>query len=340
MDIQRRKFIATGAAGAAALGAGLNPLRALAAPEFVLKWGFNLAETHPITTRAKEASAKILQESNGRLEIRVFANNQLGSDQDMLQQLRSGAMDLFLNSGINVLSTMIPSASVYGLGFLFPDLPAVWRAMDGEVGGYVRTQIAKAGLVPLDKMWDNGFRHITTSSKPINTPADLKNLKIRVPVGALWTSMFKAFGAAPTTINFNELYSALQTKIVDGQENSFANIMTAKLFEVQKYVSLTNHMWDGFFCVANKASWEGLPANLRDLANKRINEAALLEREDMAASASSYLAQIKEKGLIVNQPPIAPFREALVQAGFYKEWRAKYGEELWALVEKSAGKLG
>lgn len=340
MNIQRRKFLATSAAGAAALGAGLTPLRANAAPEFVLKFGFNLAESHPITMRAKEASAKILQESNGRLEVRVFPNNQLGSDQDMFQQLRGGAMDLFLNSGINVLSTMIPSASVYGLGFLFPDLEAVWRAMDGDVGNYVRAQITKAGLVPLDKMWDNGFRHITTSSKPVNSPADLKGLKIRVPVGALWTSMFKAFGAAPTTINFNELYSALQTKIVDGQENSLANITTAKLFEVQKYLSLVSHMWDGFFCVANKTSWEGLPANLRDLANKHINNAALLERGDMATNVATYLAQLKEKGLVINQPPTAPFREALVQAGFYKEWRAKYGEELWGLLEKSAGKLG
>ncbi|MEJ8815546.1 TRAP transporter substrate-binding protein [Variovorax ureilyticus] len=340
MKVQRRRFIAAGAAGAAALGVGLTPRRAWAAPEYVLKFGFNLAESHPITARSKEAAAKILQESNGRLEIRVFPNNQLGSDQDMFQQIRAGALDLFLNSGINVLSTMIPSASVYGLGFIFPDLPAVWRAMDGEVGAYVRTQIRKAGLVPLDKMWDNGFRHITTSTKPINTPKDLAGLKIRVPVGALWTSMFKDFRAAPTTINFNELYSALQTKIVDAQENSLANIVTAKLFEVQKYLSLTNHMWDGFFCIAQRASWEGLPADLRELANKHINNAALLERQDMAANVVTYLSQLKEKGLVVDQPATAPFREALVQAGFYKEWRAKYGEELWGLLEKSCGSLG
>lgn len=339
MKVTRRQFTSASIAGAASLGMGMVPRYANAA-EITLRFGFNLAESHPITTRAKEAAAKILQESNGRLDIRVFPNNQLGSDQDMFQQLRSGAMHLFLNSGINVLSTMIPSASVYGLGFLFPDLPAVWRAMDGEVGNYVRQQIAKAGMVPLDKMWDNGFRHITTSVKPVNTPADLTGLKIRVPVGALWTSMFKSFGAAPTTINFNELYSALQTKIVDAQENSLANIMTAKLFEVQKYLSLVNHMWDGFFCVANRKAWDGLPPELRDLANKHLNNAALLEREDMAANVATYLTQLKEKGLAVNQPSTAPFREALVQAGFYKEWRAKYGDELWALVEKSAGKLG
>ena len=339
MNLTRRQFAVAGVAGAAGVGLGMVSRYANAA-ETTLRFGFNLAESHPITTRAKEAAAKILQESNGRLDIRVFPNNQLGSDQDMFQQLRSGAMHLFLNSGINVLSTMIPSASVYGLGFLFPDLGSVWRAMDGDVGNYVRSQISKAGMVPLEKMWDNGFRHITTSVKPINSPADLVGLKIRVPVGALWTSMFKSFGAAPTTINFNELYSALQTKIVDAQENSLANITTAKLFEVQKYLSLVNHMWDGFFCVANRKAWEGLPADLRDLANKHLNNAALLEREDMAANVATYLTQLKEKGLVVNQPPTPQFREALVQAGFYKEWRAKYGDELWALLEKSAGKLG
>jgi TRAP-type C4-dicarboxylate transport system substrate-binding protein len=152
--------------------------------------------------------------------------------------------------------------------------------------------------------------------------------------------MFKAFGSAPASINFSEVYSALQTKVVDAQENTLANIVTAKLYEVQKYFSLTNHMWDGFFCVANRRAWEGLPADMRDLATKHLNNAALLEREDIAKAATTYQSQVAEKGMVINKPDIKPFRDALVAAGFYKEWRTKYGEELWAMLEKSVGKLG
>jgi len=107
----------------------------------------------------------------------------------------------------------------------------------------IRQQIAKANLLAMDKIWDNGFRQTTSSTRPINTPDDLRGFKIRVRVSPLWTSMYKAFEASPTSINFNEVYSALQTKVVEGQENPLAIIATAKLYEVQKYCSLTNHMW-------------------------------------------------------------------------------------------------
>ena len=114
-----------------------------------------------------------------------------------------------------------------------------------------------------EKIWDNGFRQTTSSSRPINGPGDYKGFKIRVPVSPLWTSMFKAFDAAPASINFNEVYSALQTKIVEGQENPLALISTAKLYEVQKYCSLTNHMWDGYWFLANRRALEALPPDVR-----------------------------------------------------------------------------
>ena len=146
-----------------------------------------------------------------------------------------------------ILATLVPAASINGIGFAFPDYDTVWKAMDGDLGAYIRGEITKANLVVMDKIWDNGFRQTTSSTKPINGPDDLKGFKIRVPVSPLWTSMFKAFDAAPASINFSEVYSALQTKIVEGQENPLAIISTAKLYEVQKFCSLTNHMWDGFW---------------------------------------------------------------------------------------------
>src|SRR5258708_24562307 len=202
-------------------------------------------------------------------------------DQDMLPTIGCRGVELFSNSGL-IKTSLVQAASIKGIGLAFPDYDTVWKAMDGELGVYVRGEITKANLVVMDKIWDNGFRETTSSTKPINGPDDFKGFKIRVPVSPLWTSMFKAFDAAPASINFAEVYSALQTKIVEGQENPLAIISTAKLYEAQKFCSLTNHMWDGFWFLANRRAWEKLPADLRTIVAKNINTAAVNERADVA----------------------------------------------------------
>jgi tripartite ATP-independent transporter DctP family solute receptor len=225
------------------------------------------------------------------------------------------------------------------MGFAFADYDTVWKAMDGDLGAYIRAQIAKANLTAMEKIWDNGFRQTTTSTKPVAMPDDFRGMKLRVPPSPLWTSMFKAFDASPASINFNEVYSALQTKIVDGQENPLAIIATAKLYEVQKYCSLTNHMWDGFWFLANQRAWQSLPDDVRTIVAKHINAACLKERDDVAKLNASLQQDLTAKGLVFNRPDPAPFRSKLRAAGFYTEWKSKYGEEAWSLLEKSAGKL-
>src|SRR3974377_797392 len=153
--------------------------------------------------------------------------------------------------------------------------------MDGALAPFVRGAIAKAVLYAFDNMWDNGYRQVTSSTHPINTPNDMRGFKIRVPVSPLWTSMFKALGGSPTSININEVYSALQTKIVEGQENPLSLINLFKFFEVQKYVSFTNHMWDGFWTLANAKAWADRPNDLQEVLARNINAAALKEREDV-----------------------------------------------------------
>jgi tripartite ATP-independent transporter DctP family solute receptor len=331
----RRTVLLAGTAASATIA---MPWIAKGAAEFQLKYANNSPTAHPLNVRAVEAMERIKQETNGRVDIQIFPNNQLGSDTDMLSQLRSGAIEFFTLSGL-ILSTLVPVSSINGVGFIWESYDKVWPAMDGGLGAYVRAQIAKAGLHAFERQWDNGYRQMTSSTRPIKGPDDLKGFKIRVPVSPLWTSMFKAFDASPASINFSEVYSALQTRVVEGQENPLALISTAKLFEVQKYCSMTNHMWDGFWFLANRRAWEKLPADLRAIVAKNINAAAVNERVDTEKLNATVRQELTAKGLIFNQPAVAPFRDKLRQAGFYAEWKGKYGEQAWSLLEKSVGKL-
>jgi tripartite ATP-independent transporter DctP family solute receptor len=308
------------------------------AAEFSYKYANNSPVTHPLNIRTTEAAARVLEKTSGKVEIKVFPNNQLGSDTDMLSQLRSGALEFFTLSGL-ILATLVPVASINGVGFAFKDYSQVWPTMDGALGALVRGEIAKRGLYAFAKMYDNGYRQITSASKPVKTPEDLNGFKIRVPVAPLWTSLFKAFGASPTSINFSEVYTALQTHVVDGQENPLSLIDTAKLYEVQKYCAITNHMWDGFWFLANKKSWEALPANLREIVEAEFNAGAVAERDDLAKMSNTVAATLKGKGMQFVETDAAAFRAKLKSAGFYEEWKGKFGAEAWGTLEKAVGNL-
>jgi tripartite ATP-independent transporter DctP family solute receptor len=338
MSFSRRALLKASAASAVLGGLGAPSVARAQSAEFTYKYANNLPDSHPMNVRAREMAAAIKTETNGRFDLQVFPNNQLGSDTDVLSQIRSGGVEFFTLSGL-ILSTLVPAASINGIGFAFPDYDTVWKAMDGGLGAYIRGEIKKANLEVMEKIWDNGFRQTTSSTKPINGPEDYKGFKIRVPVSPLWTSMFKAFDAAPASINFSEVYSALQTRIVEGQENPLAIISTAKLYEVQKYCSLTNHMWDGFWFLANRRAWEKLPEDVRTVVARNINAAAVNERADVAKLNANLQQELATKGLAFNQPPITPFRDKLRAAGFYAEWKGKYGDQAWELLEKSVGKL-
>jgi tripartite ATP-independent transporter DctP family solute receptor len=227
----RRTLLHTTGAAAGVATFGILTRRGDAA-EFVFRYANNNVVAHPMNVRLREAVERIKQESGGRMEIQLFPNSQLGGDTDMLSQLRTGAIQMFNLSGL-ILATYVPVAAINGIGFAFKDYDQVWTAMDGALGAYIRGVIGKARLYAFDNMWDNGYRQVTSSTHPVNAPEDLRGFKIRVPVSPLWTSMFKSLGASPTSININEVYSALQTKIVEGQENPLSLIDLFKFYEVQ-----------------------------------------------------------------------------------------------------------
>ncbi len=334
--ITRRSF--TALAGGTAITAAL-PIGYARAAEHTFKIGTNVPATHPLNVHLTKAAEQVKAETGGKFELQLFPNNQLGADSDMLSQLRSGALECFLNSGVNVLSTIIPSAAISGVGFAFKDYPDLWRALDGKLGAHLRAQIGKGGFVVLDKIWDNGFRMVTNSVKPINHPDDLRGMKIRTPVSALWLSLFKSLGAAPTGLNFAEVYSALQTKVVDGQENPPAIISAAKLYEVQKFCSVTNHMWDGWWFLINRRAWSQVPTGMQETVTRIINANCMTQREDIAQQNIALRKDLSAAGLLFNDVDPKPFRDKLSESGYYKEWKGKFGEDAWSLLEEAGGKL-
>ena len=335
LTMSRRQLLKAGLGLAA--GAAFVPRRAYGA-EFTLKLATGQDPTHPVNLRAKEAIDRIREATKGRVEINLFPANQLGSDTDLLSQLRSGGIDFF-NLSNSILATLVPVVGILNTGFAFPDYETVWKTVDGDLGSFLRTQIAKTGIFTVSRAWDNGFRQVTTSSKPVKAPDDLKGLKIRVPQAPTLTSLFKALDASPSPINFNELYSALQTKVVEAQENPLPIIATARLYEVQKYCSLTGHVWDAYWILGNRRSFDRLPPDLRDIVTREFDKSAADERADIAKLSNSLRADLTTKGIVFNDVDRKVFRDALRKTSFYPEWKAKYGDEAWAKLEVVTGKL-
>lgn len=336
MQIQRRHFIQGGAAIAAA---GLLHLPAHAA-EFTYKLGHNNATTHPQHLRLLEAAKKIADQSGGRLLVEIYPNSQLGSDPQMLAQLRSGALEL-AHMGDIIIGNLVPVASLAALPFAFPDSAALWAAMDGALGKYIHAEIEKKlGVHVFDKGWDGGVRHFFTSQKAVRTAVDVKGMKFRVPSGALAVSLFKGLGASPTTVPSAEVYTALQTRLVDGAEGPLVTIEGSKYYEATKYISLTGHMHTPFEMLANGAAWARLPQDLQAILARNMDAAALLQRADIANGDGKLLEILKERGQTIIEPDRASFRDTLRQAGMYAQWREAYGgAEPFGLLERTAGKL-
>jgi TRAP-type transport system periplasmic protein len=313
------------------------PRVARASPDFPLKYANNLPLSHPLNIRAAEAARRVTKETDGRVEIEIFPNNQLGGDTDMLAQVRSGGVDIF-TPGTLIIATMAPISAITAVGFAFSDHDQIWNAVDGKLGDRIRAEFKTVGFHTFAKMWDNGFRQITTSNKPVASAEDLVGLKIRVPVSPMGISTFKSLGAAPTSLQFSEVYSALQTKIVDAQENPLAIVETAKLYEVQKFCSKTNHSWDGYHFVFNGRSWNALPDDVKAIVERAFNEAGLKQREDLRKLNETLEANLAAKGMAFNATEPASFQAQLRKSGFYSDWKTEFGEEAWALLEESAGK--
>jgi tripartite ATP-independent transporter DctP family solute receptor len=335
MSISRRIAIKTLAGGAAAVA---MPAIVPAQSPLDLKCGNIMPAQHPVNIRLAEALSRISERTNRQVNIKLFPSSQLGADDSMLSQLRSGALEFFIQSGL-VTSSLVSVASLNGVGFIFPDYPSVWKAMDGPVGAHIIEGFRKANLIAFDRIWDNGFRQMTSSTKPIDGPEALQGMKMRVPPSALWTSMLQSLGASPVTIPWAETYTSLQTGIADGQETPLAVIHLSRIYEVQKFLSMTNHMWDGLWFLSNRRVWDTIPAEFQSIIRDEVNQSALEQRADVAALNDRLKREISSYGLRVIEVKPEAFRAKLQSSGFYAHWKERFGAETWAILESSTGPI-
>lgn len=336
-SLSRGSFIARGSVTAAAAFTGIGIVRSpAAAAQYQYKLGHVVPATHPLHKACVAAADAIKRESAGKIDISVYPSSQLGGDTALLSQVRSGATHFYPVTG-SILDTVVPISAIEGLGFAFETNKEAYAAMDGALGEYIRKEVSTRGIVAFDKPASNGFRQVTTSTKPIKSVDDFEHLKIRVMASKPAQELFSALGASPTPISFSELYTSLQTHVVDAQENPYALIELMHFYEVQKYLSITNHMWSGYWFLMNQESYNSLPADLQDVVRRNFNKAALAERVEIERVNEEQAKVLRGRGMAFNQPDTKPMRARL--KGFYARWKSEFGSTAWGHLESVTGKL-
>jgi len=328
-NISRRRFV-MGSVAAVMLAA-----RSSKAADIRYRLGLSQPTDSPNYVRLKEMADNVRADTAGGMQIDVYPAGQLGSDNVMLGMLQKNELELYM--GGNVFGPLVPVTEMPGLPFVFNDPAEVFSALDGELGQYIRAELMSKGIYAFRRGFDNGFHQLTTSTKPIRSADDLVGMKIRTPVQKMTVDFFESLGAKPMTFTLSELYRVCKERIVDGQTDPLGLIVLLKLYEVQTYLSLSNHWWSGFTLTANAQAWNALPADIRAIVEKHGDAAALAQRKDIAKLNADALDILRGKGMIVNEADTSGFKKSL--GAFYARWKEIYGPKAWALLEARAGKL-
>lgn len=291
----------------AAAAAALLPLAAQA-QAIKLTLGHGAAPGNPRHEASLKFAELVKAKTAGRIEVQVAPSAQLGDDAAMVTALRTGALDLSANSQ-GAVATTVPEYAAYGMPFLFSTPAQAFRLLDGALGKELADKSAEKGLVVLG-YWDNGIRHMTNSKRPITKVEDLKGLKMRTPPDTVLVEIMQALGAEAQQIKFAELYVALQQGVVDGQENPLMNIHASKLYEVQKHLALTSHMFQMTPLLMSKRTWDRLSDADRQALRAAGEEATALQRKLSQEADEKLLADLKAKGVQVTTIDKAAFARA------------------------------
>ena len=292
---------------AAALALALMASAAMA--ETKLKFGHYNAESHPIHKAAVQFKQNVEKRSNGEIKIEIYPNNTLGSPPEILEQTRNGVVDIAVPTS-GQLDKYDKAFAALMMPFAFTDIDHARRAMDGPMLLWLAPLARKSGLEIIG-VWEYGFRNLTNGKRPINTPDDVKGLKIRTPPEIQLSAAMAALGANVQKIAFPELYLSLSQGVVDGEENPIATIWSAKFYEVQKHLAMTRHVYQAIYHVVNVDTWKKLTPAQQQILREEGAAAGKLTRELLQGEENGLIEQLKQKGMAVTTPDLKPFKNAM-----------------------------
>lgn len=267
------------------------------------------SETHQYHIAAEKF--KEILESNDDVDItvNVHSNSALGSEGDAIEQVLNGSLEMTTVAADSNLANTVPEMNLFGIPFIFEDKEHVYNALDGEAGQMMLDIVDKKGMKGLG-YWEVGFRHLSNNLQEVTTPEDVENLSIRIQPASVWEMYFTSLGANPIPVDFNELYSALDQGVVDGQENPLPTVNSMKLYEVQEYITLTAHTYTPAVILMSDKFYDGLSEEEVTAVNQAIKEAQEYQREELSAQEEEILNMLDEEGVTVTEPDRAAFEEA------------------------------
>lgn len=304
-----------------------------AAAEYVFKLGSAVNSEHPYNLGAERFKEMVEKGSGGAIEIQIFPNNQLGTgERDLVEGMQLGTVDMVVTS-TGPMSGFVKQFMLFDFPFLFRDKEHAYKTLDGEIGQYVLSLLEKRGIKGL-AWYENGFRHLTNSRREVDTPGDVKGLKIRTMENKVHMAIWRALGADPTPMAWGELFTALQQGAVDGQENPIPIIYTQKVYEVQKYMSMTGHVFSPALILMSKNKFDKLPDDLREVVMKSARESAEYERFQITKMEDEQVEKLRGLGMVISYPDKTPFLE--MTKPVYDEFKGELGKD-GALLEEIIG---
>jgi len=302
-----------------------------AAQTVTIKIGLGHPPDHSFAIASQRFKDLIESRSNGRLKAEIFPSSQLGGEREMQEMVALGTLEMTVTG---VIVTYEPLYALLEAPFLYRDREHIKKVMESAVVADLGEALIKKGLRMVG-VYENGFRNITNSKRPISTPDDVRGLKIRTPENLAQVETFKALGAVATPMAYSELYNAMAQGVVDGQENPLQNIWTGKMFEVQKHLALTGHIYNSAYIIVNNKLWTGLPPDLRKIAEESIREASHGQMDMVANLDKKLLEDLKARGMQVTTPDREAFRKATAPA--YDAFYAKFGDKGRKIIEAIRG---
>lgn len=288
-----------------------------------LKFGHNSEETHPTHLGAKRFAAAVEERTKGQIKIDVFPSNILGAPPEVTEQVRLGVTDMYMPTS-GQLDKWAKAFGAVMLPFVYDDYDHAHRVMDGPSFQWYSQMAEKEGFILLSN-WEYGFRHILNNKRPINSPADVKGLKLRVPPEIQLQAAFEAMGAVTTVIAFPEVYMALAQGAVDGVENPLSILYFSKFYEVQKYLAITRHVYNTQIQVISTKTWAKLTPEQKAIFQEESKKASTFVRQQLNSQEEELISKMEKAGVQVTRPNLAPFREAMAPA--YERIGKYAGEE-------------